>query len=48
MEPIVNDYFRFKSLDELEQVESDFNKLIDSDDEDDVNANDIDAGEFFK
>ena len=37
MEPIVNDYFRFKSLDEIEEVEKQFNSIIE-DDEDDTNG----------
>ena len=37
MEPIVNDYFRFKSLDEIEDVEKQFNDVI-GDDEDDTNG----------
>lgn len=32
MAPIVNDYFRFKSLDEIETVEKQFNEMIDEDD----------------
>lgn len=32
MAPIVNDYFRFKSLDEIETVEKQFNEMIDDDD----------------
>ena len=50
MEPIVNDYFRYKSLDEIEKVESDFNKIIESnDDEEDayINADDINADDLF-
>jgi hypothetical protein len=35
MAPIVNNYFRFKSLDEIEEVENEFNKIIGEDDEDD-------------
>lgn len=35
MAPIVNDYFRFKSLDEIEEVENEFNKIIGEDDEED-------------
>jgi RecA/RadA recombinase len=31
MEPIVNDYFRYKSLDEIEETEKQFNNIIDSD-----------------
>ena len=34
MEPIVNDYFRFKSLDEIEEVERKFNEIIEEDDSD--------------
>ena len=37
MAPIVNDYFRFKSLDEIEEVEKKFNEIIE-DDEDDSNG----------
>jgi RecA/RadA recombinase len=37
MAPIVNDYFRFKSLDEIEEVEKQFNDVI-GDDEDDTNG----------
>jgi RecA/RadA recombinase len=33
MEPIVNDYFRFKSLDEIEDVEKEFNSIIGDDDD---------------
>lgn len=35
MAPIINDYFRFKSLDEIEEVENEFNKIIGEDDEED-------------
>lgn len=37
MAPIVNDYFRFKSLDEVEAVEKQFNDVM-GDDEDDSNG----------
>lgn len=50
MEPIVNDYFRFKSLDEMAEVEKKFNEAIGSDEEDTdgfSNSEDIDAGDFF-
>jgi RecA/RadA recombinase len=46
MEPIVNDYFRFKSLDEIEKVEKDFNDIIESEDGDDFRE-DVDADELF-
>ena len=38
MAPIVNDYFRFKSLDEIEEVEKEFNSII-GDDEDTTDEN---------
>jgi len=38
MAPIVNDYFRFKSLDEIEEVEKQFNDVIGDDEEDDTNG----------
>jgi RecA/RadA recombinase len=38
MAPIVNDYFRFKSLDEIEEVEKQFNNVIGEDEEDDTNG----------
>ena len=38
MAPIVNDYFRFKSLDEIEDVEKQFNSVIGDDDEDESNG----------
>jgi len=38
MAPIVNDYFRFKSLDEIEEVEKQFNNVIGEDDDDDTNG----------
>lgn len=42
MAPIVNEYFRFKSLDEIEEVEKQFNNTIDEDD--DTNGfNDLDS-----
>ena len=35
--PIVNDYFRFKSLDEIEEVEKKFNEVM-GEDEDETNG----------
>jgi hypothetical protein len=46
MAPIVNDYFRFKSLDEIEQVEKEFNQIIESDEEI-PDSESFDAGDFF-
>jgi Mg2+/Co2+ transporter CorC len=37
MAPIINDYFRFKSLDEIEETESQFNQMM-GDEEDDTNG----------
>ena len=34
MEPIVNDYFRYKSLDEIEEVEKQFNSIVESEEDD--------------
>ena len=49
MAPIVNDYFRFKSLDEIEEVEKKFNQIIEDDDDDDSNgfSDDISADDLF-
>ena len=33
MAPIVNDYFRFKSLEELEETEKQFNSIMQDDDD---------------
>jgi RecA/RadA recombinase len=44
MEPIVNDYFRFKSLDEIEEVEKEFDEIMNGEDPD---ADTLDAGSFF-
>ena len=43
MEPIVNEYFRFKSLDELEEVNKKFEEIVDDDDRDadELNAEDL-------
>ena len=49
MAPIVNDYFRFKSLDEIEETEKEFEKMMgdeESDDEGDGYV-DGDAADFF-
>jgi len=50
MAPIVNDYFRFRSLDEIEDVEKQFNSVIgDDEDEDDTNGftDSADADDIF-
>ena len=46
MEPIVNDYFRFKSLDEIEEVERKFNEIIEEDDSNGF-TDSSDADEIF-
>jgi RecA/RadA recombinase len=38
MAPIVNDYFRFKSLDEIEETEKQFNDMMGDEDEDETNG----------
>jgi RecA/RadA recombinase len=38
MAPIVNDYFRFKSLDEIEESEKEFNNIIGDDEDDETNG----------
>jgi hypothetical protein len=50
MAPIVNDYFRFKSLDEIEEVENEFNKIVGDDDDEDDNDGyvDSDAADLFE
>lgn len=48
MEPIVNDYFRFKSLDEIEEVERQFDSITESDEVDENDfRDDVDAGDLF-
>ena len=51
MEPIVADYFKFKSIDELEEIERQFLATIQDDDSeadgDFTEADNIDAGDFF-
>ena len=50
MAPIVNDYFRFKSLDEIDEVEKEFNSIIgDEDDTTDDNGftDSADADDIF-
>jgi RecA/RadA recombinase len=48
MAPIINGYFRFKSLDEIEEVENQFNNII-GDDEDETNgfSDSVDADDIF-
>jgi len=46
MAPIVNEYFRFKSIDEIEQTEKEFNDIID-DEENDGFVDSADADDIF-
>ena len=48
MAPIVNDYFRYKSLDEIEETEKQFNKVIESTSDDEpMDSDSFDAGDLF-
>ena len=48
MDPIVNDYFRFKSLEELEETEKQFNSIMqDDDDENNGFSDDVSADDLF-
>lgn len=47
MAPIVNDYFRFKSLDEIEQVEKDFEQIMDADSDEYGFSDDVSADDLF-
>jgi recombination protein RecA len=46
MEPIINNYFKYKSLAEQEEVENEFEKLIGNDDEP-MDSESFDAGDLF-
>lgn len=48
MAPIVNDYFRFKSLDEIEQTEKQFNEMMGDEDENNGFVDSADADDIFK
>jgi RecA/RadA recombinase len=47
MAPIVNDYFRFKSIDEIEEVEKEFNSIIEEDDDTNGFTDAADADDIF-
>ena len=47
MEPIVNDYFRYKSLDEIEKTEKEFNEIIEDDETNGFTDSD-DASDLFE
>jgi len=47
MEPIVNDYFRYKSLDEIEEVNKQFDNIVDEDDDQEQFNDSIDADDLF-
>jgi hypothetical protein len=46
MEPIINDYFRYKSLDEIEEVHKQFENISEDDDQEEFNDS-IDADDLF-
>lgn len=48
MEPIVNEYFKYKSIEEIEEMEQKFKNLIESDDDiDDDGFSNMDAEDLF-
>lgn len=48
MAPIVNDYFRYKSIDEVEEIEKKFNEIVSDDEETEYpDSESFDAGDFF-
>ncbi len=47
MSPIVNDYFRFKSIDEMDKVEDQFNQMIEEDDDSNGFTDASDADDIF-
>lgn len=47
MAPIVNDYFRFKSIDEIEETEKQFNNIIGAPDDEPMDSESFDAGDLF-
>jgi RecA/RadA recombinase len=47
MAPIVNDYFRFKSIDEIEEVEKEFNSIIEEEDDTNGFTDAVDADDIF-
>ena len=47
MAPIVNDYFRFKSIDEMDKVENQFNEMINDDDDSNGFVDSSDADDIF-
>jgi hypothetical protein len=48
MEPIINNYFKYKSIDEVEEVEKQFNNIVGDDDSyESPDADSFDAGDLF-
>ena len=47
MAPIVNDYFRFKSIDEIDEVEKEFNTIIEEEDDTNGFTDAADADDIF-
>jgi RecA/RadA recombinase len=47
LDPIVNDYFRYKSLEELNETQKEFDELTDTDTDDNGFSDDISADDLF-
>ena len=47
MAPIINDYFRFKSLEEIEETERKFNEIIEDDEDEFKDLEETDADDLF-
>ena len=47
MEPIIHDYFSYKSIDEMEKVEKEFNSIIDNDEDEDGFVDSVNAEDLF-
>lgn len=47
MAPIVNDYFRFKSIDEMDKTEQEFNNMVESAEDDFIDSDSTDAEDLF-
>jgi hypothetical protein len=47
MEPIVNDYFKYKSIDEIEEIEKQLSDIESDDDTDDNGFSNMDAEDLF-
>jgi RecA/RadA recombinase len=48
MEPIVNEYFRFKSVDEIEETEKEFNRIVEDEEDNEYDLDNLDASDLFE